>query len=80
MATFDFESLTIEEVETIENLSGSPIDALMDEKALKGKSIKAVVFVIKRRENSMYTIDDAAKVSFKEAMELINSGDSDPKE
>lgn len=82
MASFDFESLTIEEVETIENLSGSPIDALMDDKALKGKSIKAVVFVIKKRENAMYTIDEAAKVSFKEAMELINSdaGDTDPKE
>jgi len=82
MAHFDFESLTIEEVETIENLSGSPIDALMDDKALKGKSIKAVVFVIKKRENQMYTLDEAAKVSFKEAMELINSdaGDTDPKE
>lgn len=81
MAKFDFETLTIEEVETIEQISGSPIDALMDETSLKGKSLKAVVFVVKRREDEKYTLADAGKVSFKEAMELLQPGDSkDPKE
>jgi hypothetical protein len=81
MAKFDFETLTIEEVETIEHISGSPIDALMDDKALKGKSLKAVVFVIKKRESAMFTLEDAGKLSFKEAMELLNQGDeTDPKD
>ena len=81
MAKFDFETLTIEEVETIEQISGSPIDALMDDNALKGKSLKAVVFVVKRRENAGYTLVDAGKVSFKEAMELLQPGDeADPKD
>lgn len=81
MAKFDFESLTIGEVETIEQISGSPIDALMDDKALKGKALKAVVFVVKKRENAMFTLEDAAKLSFKEAMGIISSGDdSDPKD
>lgn len=81
MAKFDFESLTIGEVETIEQISGAPIDALMDEKALKGKSLKAVVFTVKKRENAAFTLEDAAKLSFKDAMSIINSGDdSDPKD
>lgn len=81
MAKFDFETLTIEEVETIEQISGAPIDALMSEDALKGKSLKAVVFVVQRRDNDKYTLADAGKVSFKEAMELLQPGDSkDPKE
>lgn len=81
MAKFDFESLTIGEVETIEQISGSPIDALMDDKALKGKSLKAVTFIIKKRENAMFTLEDAAKLSFKDAMALLNAGDDeDPKE
>lgn len=81
MAKFDFESLTIGEVETIEQISGSPIDALMDDKALKGKSLKAVVFIIKKREDAMFTLEDAAKLSFKDAMGILNAGDdADPKE
>jgi len=81
MAKFDFESLTISEVETIEMISGLPIDALMDDTALKGKSLKAVVFVIKKREDDKYTIADAGKVSFKDAMELLQPGDeADPKD
>ena len=82
MAKFDFESLTISEVETIEQISGSPIDALMDDKALKGKSLKAVVFIIKKRENAMFTLEDAGKLSFKDAMGLMNASEdeSDPKE
>ncbi len=81
MAKFDFETLTIGEVETIEHISGSPIDSLMDDSALKGKSLKAVVFIIKKRDNAMFTLDDAAKLSFKEAMDLLNAGEeADPKD
>jgi len=53
----------------------------MDDTALKGKSLKAVVFVIKKREDDKYTIADAGKVSFKDAMELLQPGDeADPKD
>lgn len=79
MATFDFESLTIEDVETIEHIAGTAIDSIMDDKSLKGKTLKAIVFVVKKKENPMYTLDDAAKVPFKEAMEMLQ-GDADPKE
>lgn len=82
MAKFDFESLTISEVETIEQISGSPIDSLMDDKALKGKSLKAIVFIIKKRDEPMFTLEDAGKLSFKEAMALLNASEEelDPKD
>lgn len=79
MATFDFESLTIEDVETIEHISGRAIDSIMDDESPKGKTLKAIVFVVKKKENPMYTLDDAGKVPFKEAMELLQ-GDADPKD
>lgn len=82
MAKFDFESLTIGEVETIEHVSGQPIDSLMDDKALKGKSLKAVLFIVKKREDPKFTLEQAAEIPFKEAMELLNSNEAetDPKE
>lgn len=80
MAVFDFESLTIEDVETIEHISGRAIDSIMDDESPKGKTMKAIVFVVKRKENPMYTLDDAGKLSFKEAMEMLQPGDADPKE
>lgn len=81
MAKFDFESLTIEEVETIELISGAPIDSIMDDSALKGKPMKAIIFVVKKRENAAFTLEDAAKVSFKEAMDLLSQtgAEEDPK-
>jgi hypothetical protein len=80
MAKFDFESLTIEDVETIEMIAGKAIDSIMDDETPKGKTMKAIVFVLNRKDNPKYTLEDASKVSFKEAMELLNGDESDPKE
>lgn len=76
---FDFESLTLEEVETIELISGSSIDELMDEGKPKGKGLKAIVFVANKRTNPNYTLDEAGKVSLKEAQKIFVVSD-DPKE
>jgi hypothetical protein len=72
------ESLTLDEVETIENLSGSPMDELMGAGKLKGKALKAVVWVAKKRVDPNYKMEDAGKVTFSQAMDLFKVG-ADPK-
>lgn len=72
------ESLTLDEVETIENLSGSPMDELMGAGKLKGKALKAMIWVAKKRVDPNYKMEDAGKVTFSEAMDLFKV-DADPK-
>jgi len=78
MNTFDFESLTLDEVETIELISGSSIDELMAEGKPKGKALKAIIFVAKKRENPNFTLEDAGKHSLKDAQRIFEV--EDPKE
>jgi hypothetical protein len=77
-AQFDFEGLTLNEVETIENLTGVSIDLVAADGAPKGKNLKAIIFVMKRRENPNFTIDEAGNFSIKDAMALF--GGKDPKD
>ena len=76
---FDFESLTLDEVETIELITGSSIDTLMQQEKPKGKALKALIYVGKKRTNPNFTLEDAGKVSLKDA-QTIFLDESDPKE
>lgn len=73
------DSLTLDEVETIENLSGSPLDELMNAGKLKGKPLKAIVWVAKKRVDPNFKFEDAGKVTFNEALALFKGTDADPK-
>lgn len=78
--TEDFlDSLTLDEVEIIENLSGIPIEKLMAKGELKGKAAKAAIFVAKRRVNPEFKMEDAGKIKFAEALALFTGVESDPK-
>jgi hypothetical protein len=74
-----FSTLTLDEVETIENLSGTPMDELMGAGKLKGKTLKAIIWVAKKREDPNYKMEDAGKVSFSEALDLFKGVAEDPK-
>lgn len=76
---FDFESLTLEEVEQIELITGTSIDQIMDIGQPRGKALKAIIFVIKKREDPNFTIEQAGKISLKDAQSAFLS-ESDPKE
>ena len=79
MNKFDFESLTLEEVELIENLTNSSIDEAFDNGKPKGKALSAFVWVVTKRTNPNYKMEDAKKLSLKDALELIK-GDEQKKE
>ena len=76
---FDFESLTLDEVEQIELIAGTSIDQLMDSGSPKGKALKAIIFIIKRREDPSFTLEQAGRIPLKEAQDAF-LGESDPKE
>lgn len=78
MNDFDFESLTLEEVETIENLVGASIDEAFGTGKPKGKALKVFVWIIKKRSDPKYTIEQASKLSLKEALSMIQ-GDPEKK-
>jgi hypothetical protein len=76
---FDFESLTLNEVEQIELITGASIDQLMDAGQPKGKAMKAIIFTIKKRTDPNFTLEQAGAVSMTEANNMFASVD-DPKE
>jgi hypothetical protein len=77
--TFDFESLTLNEVEQIELITGNSIDQLLDAGQAKGKALKAIIFIMKKRTNPEFTLEQAGEISMTEANTLF-AGESDPKE
>jgi hypothetical protein len=79
MNKFDFESLTLEEVELIENLTNTGIDQAFADGKPKGKALAAFVWVVLKRDNPNYKMEDAKKVSLKEALVMIK-GDETKKE
>jgi hypothetical protein len=79
MNQFDFESLTLEEVELIENLTNTGIDQAFADGKPKGKALAAFVWVVLKRDNPNYKMEDAKKVSLKEALVMIK-GDETKKE
>lgn len=72
-------TLTLDEVETIENLSGTPMDELMGKGKLKGKTLKAIIWVAMKRKDPDFAYEDAGKVKMSQALELFESVTEDPK-
>lgn len=68
---FDFESLTLDEVETIEMITGSSIDQIMDKGQPKGKALKAIVFIMTRRTDPTFTLEQAGKLTMAEIDTLL---------
>jgi ribonuclease HII len=79
MSQFEFESLTLEEVELIENLTNTGIDEAFGNGKPKGKALAAFVWVVLKRDNPSYKMEDAKKLSLKEALAMIQ-GDETKKE
>lgn len=78
-ANFDFESLTLDEVEQIELITGSSIDQLLDAGQAKGKALKAIIFIMQKRIDPSFTLEQAGSIPLAEANKMF-TGVSDPKE
>lgn len=79
MSNFDFDSLTLEEVELIENLTNSSIDEAFAEGKPKGKALSAFVWVVLKRNDPSFKMEDAKKMTLKQALDMVK-GDEAKKE
>jgi hypothetical protein len=74
----DWESLTLDEVEQIETFTGIAIDKIMDDGVPRGRSLKVILWIIKKRTDPNYTLEQAGKLQLGDATNLLGGGD-DPK-
>lgn len=79
MSSFDFESLTLAEVEIIENLTGESIDQAFGDGKPKGKALKSFVWVVMKRDNPKFTIEEASNYTLSQALAMVQ-GDEAKKE
>lgn len=77
----DFEDITLGEIEEIEEYAGLPIAEIADTSKVGTQKLRtALAWIIKRRVDANFTIDDAKKLKASELFELMNSlGDSEKK-
>jgi hypothetical protein len=60
--SLNIDSLTLDEIDAIEEIIDAPLDTLSKPGMRKAKLLKAMAFVIKRRDNPDFTIEDAGKL------------------
>jgi hypothetical protein len=80
MAVIDFNSMTLNEVEEIEMLAGRSIESLMEDGAPRGRALKAIIWVMKRREDPNFTFEQAGALSLAEASAVFTGDPQDPKD
>lgn len=74
----NFNTMTLNEIEQIETIAGRNIDSIMDDDAPRGRSLKAIIYVFKKRTDPNFTPDQAGAMSLEDATALF-AGDEDPK-
>jgi hypothetical protein len=60
--SLNIDSLTLDEIEIIEDLIDAPLDTLSKPGQKKARLLKAMAFVIKRRDNPDFTLEDAGRL------------------
>lgn len=73
----NFDDLTLGEVEEIEMLVGRGIDEIFSNGSPKGRALRVLYYVIKKKENPKYTFEETENVSQADALKLLS--ESDPK-
>ncbi|MEU9388672.1 hypothetical protein AB0D86_01565 [Streptomyces sp. NPDC048324] len=65
--SLDIDSLSIDEIEIIEDIIDGPLDQLAKPGARKAKLLRAMAVVIKRRDDPSFTAEDAGslRIEFK---------------
>lgn len=69
--SIELDSLTVGEIEEIEEITGCPIDKVFDADRPRGKALRAIGFVVKRRDNPAFTLEDAGNL-------VVRLGEPDP--
>jgi hypothetical protein len=74
----DFDNITLGEIEEIEAYAGLPITQIADMDTTTAKLRTAFVWIVKRRDNPAFTIEDAKKLPASEMSKIFEVAE-DPK-
>jgi hypothetical protein len=74
-----FEELTLGEIEQVELMLNSSIDTAFADGKPKGRAIRVLYFISKKRENPNYKFEETEQLTQKEAMDFL-TGDESKKE
>lgn len=62
LLSIDLDSLTIDEIDVIEEVTGAPLDELRKPGARRGPMLRAMAVVLKRRTDPNFSIEDAGRL------------------
>lgn len=68
-----FEELTLGEIEELELMLGTGFDDAFKDGKPKGRALRVLYFIFKRRENAEYKFEDTEKLSQKEAIAFLTA-------
>ena len=66
-----FEELTLGEIEELELMLGTGFDDAFKDGKPKGRALRVLYYIFKRRENADYKFEDTEKLSQKEAIAFL---------
>ena len=76
----DFEDITLGEIEEIEDYAGLPIQMIGDMNKVGTHKLRiALAWIVKRRENPKFTIEDAKKLKASELLSIMGGDDDEAK-
>jgi hypothetical protein len=70
-----FEELTLGEIEELELMLNNSFDSAFADGKPKGRALRVLYYIFKRRELPSYKFEDTEKITQKEALEFL-TGDS----
>jgi hypothetical protein len=70
---FNFDEMTLDDIETIEQLTGTSIDNIVGDKQPRGKVLKVLIWVMKKKTDPNFTMEQAGKIPFSEAVEMFEN-------
>lgn len=68
-----FEELTLGEIEELELMLNTSLDSAFSDGKPKGRALRVMYFIFKRRENPAFKYEDTEKISQKEAVSFLTA-------
>jgi hypothetical protein len=68
-----FEELTLGEIEELELMLNSGFDSAFSDGKPKGRALRVLYYIFKRRENADFKFEDTEKLTQKEALEFLTA-------
>jgi hypothetical protein len=72
----NFDELTLGEIEEIEMLTGGSIESVYADGKPKGRAMRVIYWITKRKQDPKLKFEDTEKVTMQEALKVLSGDDS----